>query len=273
MKAKKPLSVVVLVINALVLVSSLVGIAGTWVVRGRLLSGLEEIVTAAETRAETAQRELDRLDTILAQAADEVAAVEREVQSLGTDLEQNSPLLTAISDRVGLQLNPLIDKAGEIVATLRETVAAVNAIVEGVNTLPFVSSPVAEPEKLDQLSQDLDRLVEEIQELRAAMEQRQSEIVQGAVALITGPTSQIGDTLEAMQASVSGYHQEIDRLLAGLSRLRSSVERGLTWGAVIVTLTLSWLAVSQVGLAVLAWRAFLGQDLLPRPRRPLDSRP
>ncbi len=261
---KRILSIVVMVISALMLVLSPVGIAGAWIVRGQLRGNLEEIVTAAETRAETVQQELDRLESTLSRAIDEVATVEREVERLGADLEQNTPLLTAISDRLGLQLSPLIDKAGELVVTIRETVAAVNSIVESVNALPFVSSPVSELEKLNRLSQDLDDLVEEIQDLRTTIDQRQSEIVQGAVTLITTPTSQIGDMLETMQATVLGYGQEIDSLLEGLSRLCSSVERGLTWGAVILTLVLLWLAVSQVGMVVLAWRAFLGQDLLPR---------
>lgn len=261
---KRILSIVVMVISALMLVLSPVGIAGAWIVRGQLRGNLEEIVTAAETRAETVQQELDRLESTLSRAIDEVATVEREVERLGADLEQNNPLLTAISDRLGLQLSPLIDKAGELVVTIRETVAAVNSIVESVNALPFVSNPVSELEKLNRLSQDLDDLVEEIQDLRTTIDQRQSEIVQGAVTLITTPTSQIGDMLETMQATVLGYGQEIDSLLEGLSRLYSSVERGLTWGAVILTLVLLWLAVSQVGMVVLAWRAFLGQDMLPR---------
>ena len=268
---KRILSVIVMVISALMLVLSLAGIAGTWIVRGQLATGLEGIATAAETRAEAVQRELDRLSATLAQAHDEVVSIEQQAQALGADLEQNKLLLTAISDKVGLELRPLFDKAGEIVTTIRETVAAVNSIVEGINALPFVTSPVAELEKLNQLSQDLDGLVKEIQDLRTAIDQRQSEIVQGTVALVTTPTSQIGNTLEAMQATVLDYSQEIDRLQERLSSLRSSVGRGLTWGAVILTLILLWFAVSQVGLAVLGWRAFLGQDLLPRRDRPVEN--
>lgn len=265
---KRILSVVVMVLSALMLVLSPVGIAGTWIVRGQFLSDLEEIVTAAETRAETVQQELDRLGSILAQAADEVAAVEREVQSLGADLEQNKPLFSAISDRLGLQLSPLIDKVGEIVVRIRETVAAVNSIVEAVNALPFVTSPVADLEALNQLSEDLDALVTEVEALRTTIDRRQSEIVQGAVALVAVPAAQIGGVLEAMEAGVSGTSREIDRLQEGLSSLQAAVRRRLTWGAVILTLILSWLALSQVGLGVLAWRAFLGQDVLPRDMLP-----
>jgi chromosome segregation ATPase len=264
---KRVLAIMVIVISVVVLVLSLAGIAGTWIVRGQLATGLEGIVTAAETRAEAVQQGLDRLGGTLTQAAGELAAVEQEVQGLGADLEQNQPLLTAISDRLGLQLSPLVDKAREIVMTIRETVAAVNGIVEGINALPFVTRPVPEPEALNKLSQDVDTLVLEIQDLRAAIDQRQSEIVRGAVSLITTPASQIGNTLKGTQTAVSGYSQEISRVQEGLSSLKSALGGWLVWGAVGLTLILLWLALSQGAMLVLGWRAFLGEDLLPRATR------
>ena len=264
--AERVLSVVVMVISALMLVLSPVGIAGSWIVRGQLLSDMEQIVTAAESRAETVQQELNRLGSTLVQVADEVAAVERGVQGLGADadLDENSLPLSALSDRLDLELGSLIDKADEIMAKIRETVTAVNAIVEGINALPFVTRRVADPEALNKLSEDLDGLMMEAEDLRNAVDRAQSEIVEGAVALIVVNATRIGDMLETMQARVSGYSQEVDRLREGLSSLQAAVRRWLTWGAVALTAILSWLALSQIALAVLAWRAFLGQDVLPR---------
>jgi hypothetical protein len=67
-----------------------------------------------------------------------------------------------------------------------------------------------------------------------------------------------------MQATVSGYSQRIDTVQAGLSSFRSAIGGWLTWAAAILTLILLWLALSQAALFVLGWRAFSGQDLLPR---------
>ena len=261
---KRVLSFVVMIISGLMLVLSPLGITGTWVLRGQLLSDMAGIVAGAESRAETVQQELDRLGRILAQAADEVAALEQEVQSLGADLDQNQPLIDAISDKLGLQLSPLIDRVSEILARTRETAAEVNSILEAISALPFVTSRVADLEPLNQLSEDLDALVREFEVLRTTLDQRQSEIVQGAVALIVVPAEQIGAVLDDMEAGVSGTSREIDRLREGLSSLQAVVRRRLTWGAVALTLILAWLALSQVGLGLSAWRVFRGQDVLPK---------
>jgi uncharacterized protein YukE len=261
---KRIFAVLVMVVSILVLVLGLAGVAGTWIVRARLATDLVGIVTAAETRAANLQQGLSQLDTALTQAHDEVAAVEQEVQAFGTDLDHNKPLLTTISDKLGLDLVPLVDKAREIMATIRETAAAVNSIVETVNALPFISKPIPELEALNELSQKVEAFEADVQNLRTTLDQRRSEIIGGSVSLVTTPASQIRGTLDEMQATVSGYGQKIDTVQAGLSRFRSAIGGWLTWTAVILTLMLLWLAFSQGALLILGWRAFSGQDLLPR---------
>ena len=86
------------------LVLSLAGIAGAWIVRAQLATDLVDIATEAEARATTAKRGLDRLDAALSRTHDQVTGVERDVQALGADLEQNRPLLDAITDKVGVEI-------------------------------------------------------------------------------------------------------------------------------------------------------------------------
>jgi hypothetical protein len=269
--AKRILAVVVMVVSILVLVLSLAGIAGTWIVRARIHTVVVDIVAGAEARAANVKQGLDQLDMALTQARDDVAAVEQDVQAFGADLDQNKPLLTSIADRLGLDLAPLIDKAREIMATIRETAAAVSSIVDAVNALPFISKPIPELEALNELSQKVEAFETDVQNLRTTIDQRRSEIIGGAVSLITTPTSQIQGTLGEMQATVSGYRQQIDTVQAGLSSFRSAIGGWLTWTAVILTLILLWLAFSQAALLVLGRRAFSGQDLLPRGEQEFPS--
>ena len=261
---KRILAVGVVAVSALVLLLSLASIAGTWVARPRLRAGLVGIVMAAETRAEAVQQQVERLDNALLQAHGEVLALEQEAQALGANLEEGTPLLNALLDRLDLELSPLVDRAREIVTAIHETADAVNSIVEGINALPFVTRPVPELEALDRLSEDLQDLEAEVQALRTALKERQAEIVRGAIALITTPTSQLGAKLAEMQTAVSDYGLQIRRVQLRLSTLRAGIGRWLTWAAIVLTLALIWVAFSQAGLLVLGWRAFLGQDLLPR---------
>jgi hypothetical protein len=270
---KRILAVIVMVISALVLVLNLAGIAGAWIVRAQLATDLVDIATEAEARATTAKRGLDRLDAALSRTHDQVAGVERDVQAFGADLEQNKPLLSAITDKLGVELGPLFDSAREIMTTIRETVTAVNSAIEAINAIPFISIPLPELEKMEKLSQDVDSLRTQVQDLRTAIDQKRSEIIQGAVSIVTTPTSQIGSTLGEMQATVSGYSQQIGAVQEGLTTFKAEIGGRLTWAAVILTLILLWLAFSQIGLLVLGWRFFSGRDLLARERQETPAGP
>ena len=261
---KRILAVIFMAVSMAVLVLGLAGIAGTWMIRSQLDDGLGRIMTAAEAEAADAQQELDRLDAALTQASIQIAAVEEEVQDLGTDLDQNKPLLTALTDKLGVDLAPLAVRAREMMDTIRETVAAVNSIAETINALPFVSKPIPELEKLNTLAEEIDSFEAEVQNLRLTIEQRRSEIIAGSVSIVTTPAARIRNGLYRAQATVSGYSQRLSTLQEDLSALRATLGHWLTWLAVILTLTLLWLAVSQTALFVLCWRALRGQDILPR---------
>ena len=270
---KRILAVVVMIFSVLVLLLSLTGIAGTWIVRNRLNTDLVDIVTATEARVSTTKQGLDRLEAVLAQARSHITTVEQDVQAFGADLEQNRPLLAAISDKLGLNLAPLLDSAREIMTTVRETVVAVDSAIEAINSIPFVSVPVPELESVKKLSQDVDNFRTEVQNLRTAIEQRRSEIIGGAISFVTTPTSQIGSALDEMQATISDYSQQLSGVQEELAAFKSAIRRWLTWTAVISTLILLWLVFSQSVLLVLGWRAFSNRTLLPGERRepPTDS--
>jgi hypothetical protein len=150
---KRILAAIVMVICALVLALSLTGIVGAWVVRAQLATDLMGFSTKAEARATRAKQGVDRLDAALTRAHDQVLGLEHEVQAFGADLEQNRPLLSAISERLGLELGPLFDSLREIVTTIREAITAVDSAIEAINAIPFISIPVLEMEKLAKLSQ------------------------------------------------------------------------------------------------------------------------
>ena len=264
---KRILAVVIMIFSVLVLLLSLTGIVGTWIVRNRLNTDLVDIVTATEARVSTTKQGLDRLEAVLAQARSHITTVEQDVQAFGADLEENRPLLAAISDKLGLNLAPLLDSAREIMTTVRETVVAVDSAIEAINAIPFVSVPVPELESVKKLSQDVDNFRTEVQNLRTAIEQRRSEIIGGAISFVTTPTSQLGSALDEMQATISDYSQQLSGVQEELAAFKSAIRRWLTWTAVISTLILLWLVFSQSVLLVLGWRAFSNRPLLPGERR------
>jgi phage-related protein len=268
---ERVLTVILMVVSILALLLSLAGIVGTWIVRDKLSTALVGIVTNAETMATSAKQGLDHLDATLTQAGDQVAALEQGVQTLGTNVEENKPLLTALSDQLKATLGPLLDTARELMTSLGEAVAAVNSAIEAINAIPFLSAEIPEITALDKLSQDLESFGNEVEDLLTTIDLKSSEIVNGVTSILTTPLSKVGGALDQMQATISGFSQQVGDVQQRLSNLESDIPKWLTWGAVILTVVLLWFALSQAALFVLGWRGFSGLDILPRGQKELNA--
>jgi hypothetical protein len=188
--------------------------------------------------------------------------VEQNLQNFGSDVEENRPLATAISDRLDFGVLPLLESTRDLITNILEGVDSLNSKVEALNALPFVSIPAAELERIENLSQTLDDLHIQAQELRTTMEQRRSEIIQGTVTTLTIPTSELINKLDEMQTRVSDFYQRLGALQDRLSNFASSISSWLTWFAILVTVILLWFVFSQVVLFILGWRYFSGNRSL-----------
>lgn len=259
---KRVLAAITIGISVVMLVLSLAGIAGCWMANAQISGSIVDVLTVADTRLETVDKGLDKADAALTRARATTAAVEKSAESLGADVEQNKPVVTVISNTVGAELAPLVHTTRETVRTVREAVVAVNSTIEALNAMPFVSVPTPELTTLQKLSDDLESLEAMVKELRATIDRRRSEIVQGTVSVVTGPTTQIDSALERAQATVAQYSQRVKSIRAALAAARSEVPVWLNVAAVVITVVLLWVAFSQVGLLVHGWRFFSGRDLL-----------
>jgi len=263
---KRVLAAATIVASVLMLVLSLAGVAGTWVVRSRLVDSLTSIMATVEAETAQVQQQMERLDVALTQAREQLAAIEQEVQALGSDPNETAPLLTALAGRLETDFAPVVARAQATTRTFLETVAAVNLIVENLNALPL-GEPVVDLERLNRLAEEIETTQAELQNLRLLIEQRGGEIVASTISVIATSISRIRSGLDEAQATLSGYSQQIAAVQADLQALKSVSERWLTWTSAIFTLILAWLAFSQVALLLLGWRAFRGLDIWPRRRQ------
>jgi hypothetical protein len=162
-----------------------------------------------------------------------------------------------------LSVLPLIESSHRILIGILDGVNTLNSTIEALNAFPFVSMPTAELERIETLSQTLDDLQTQVQDLRKTMDQRRSEIIQGVVVALTTPTSQLISTLDEMLSRLSNYSQRLYALEERLTNFQSSIGGWLTWVAILVTLFLMWAVFSQVVLLIVSWRYFSGQEPFP----------
>ena len=149
MKTLKQIGRVLLIIIAvLVLVISLGGIIGSWwanSVASDVTNRVFSVVNGGITLAETGVQQADQM---VGDGRAEVKNASDTVVAVGQNLEENSPVLTALNERVETRLAPTVEL---ISTTLEPAVNALNTVdqVLGVmNAIPFIQQDAPKLAKL-----------------------------------------------------------------------------------------------------------------------------
>jgi chromosome segregation ATPase len=261
---KRVISVIVIAISLVGLVLSLAGIIVGWNTKARLTTSILNVLTEAETRLEEVDQRLNQVKTSLTEIRQSIAEAEERVGALGADAEENRRLMTVISDTVGAKVIPLVDRANEIMTTVRGTIATLNSALELLKAIPFISVQLPDLTTVGQIAEELATLQTAVSELRTTLSERRSELIEGTASLLTESLARIDQLLEGVQTRLTEYTQRLDETQSRLAQLKQSIPIGLNVAAWLNTLVLLWLAFAQVGLLIHAWRFLTGKDLLAR---------
>ena len=229
----------------LLILVSVAGITGSWVV-GRSLTSLSvQVLTIVDKTAGGGRLVIDGVDEI-------AANVEEVSTSIG---EASDQLSQSVTDR-GLILTLLPEeKEQELVAKVNELTESIDAVLEAVDegldlylsidALPFVSLPMPRQETLDRLEQlsgeiqtTVDEIVQGIQDFRSGVSSEIDRVTELALG-ITGRLGELRDGFATLDADLAALQQLANRLMRLVAAL-------FTLLSVVSSLFLAWAIYTQV---------------------------
>jgi uncharacterized phage infection (PIP) family protein YhgE len=164
----------------------------------------------------------------------------------------NGATLSAISETVGMRLEPAIDQLQASISNALGLVNSENNSVAAINHLFAVNLPTLTNE-LQTLDSRISTLRERVQEVQTDL----AAIIQGTLqmpaARIDSRLANLASGLQDIQAVVSKYLGNVRKMKAQLTTLKSNISTAITIGSVVGTIFLIWIAISQVAMLVYGW--------------------
>ena len=259
MKTLKQIGRVLLIIIAvLVIVISLSGIVGSWwanTVLSDVTNRVTTIVNGGVTLAETG---VQRADQLVGDGRSEVQNASQTVTSVGQNLQDNSPVLTALNNRVEARLGPTVD---QLQTTLEPAVSAlktVDQVLSVLNAIPFIKQDAPRLQKLQDAMSGLTQLAADVQQMRTTLNETvtsgKNQLTSQAVGVITGVATRIDTRLADLQTTLQTAQSEIDDLQVRIGALNARLLLIFDLTALGLTLFLLWVIYSQVVLIRHQWR-------------------
>lgn len=262
------------VIIVAVVVGILLGvlaIAGTWVANERVTSELLDLLDGIQTGLSVLENSLLRLDTSVSSSRELVQTVISATSQLGENFETGTPVLDLLTKSVNEDLVSKINAVRETALALRDAVAAFNATLVAINTIPGIEIPTLTDE-LQTVSDRLTDLALFVQELRSQVAQVKSGVVDTLVTPITQMATRIDDELAAVQSILQGFMGRVDAVQEAIATLQSRVPVWLDILAIIVSLALLWVMFAQLALLAVA-RGYLKTGYLPWSYPQMETHP
>jgi hypothetical protein len=247
--------VLVLIVSALVLLSTVAGVIGLWIATGQAHDLVTAVFSPLDSGLNTANEALDRVNMHVNNARARVSNAQEFVGQLGQDPVGNGAVLGAISNTVLAKLGPEIDQARESVSNTLSLVNGVNKTIVAVNKLPGVNLPTLTDE-VQAVQARMTTLGDRMQNLRSDLEAAVQGRLQITGSRLNSLLAAVDSGLQNLQSVVDQYVARVGQAQAKVTGLNSDIASWITITWVIATIYLLWIATSQVVMIVIGWSLF-----------------
>src|SRR5512132_4005693 len=248
---------------------SLFGIFGAWFVDRRATDVALKVFGLIETGVGVVDAGVGRVDDLIATSRTEVRQASETITAASAQAQANSPVLSALNERLETSLAPRIAQMQQVLAPVRDAVGNVANAVSLLNSLPMMADRAPRLAALDEAFNRLEELSADATQLRSTLRtlvvEQKSDIAPGTGAALKGLTQRIDTRLGEVQANVQAVRADVAALKDRMDKRKSRLLFVFNLVALLSTLMLAWILYTQVVVIQHHWARV-------RPPRP-DRRP
>lgn len=239
-------------LSALVLVLSLVGIAGVWVAERAAVDVVVDVTTAVEEAAQVARDGIQRVNMRVERAREAVDTIEAAATLASRDVVERGVAITLLSEERAQQVDAEIQGAVDSFYNFRDGLLATVYLIRAIDRLPMIDLPEPDPERIRAAGEAVDGLEARGEEL----ENQMRDFRQGAagVALEVRETArQISSRLAEVQENLNQVDARLEAVQARANYLQQTLPTTLALIALVSSLLLVWVAYTQVVVIRSSW--------------------
>ena len=249
---KRIFAALVMVVATITFVANAAGLVGIWIVRQPVRDRVTALSTFVDEKLVKVDEALGRVNARADEGRQALARVDDAAKKLGDRLE-NSPQLTALTDAARDGLAPKVAELRTQVVALHDAAVSVNAALETLNKLGFITIPTFS-DALSAVSERTDDIQSDVQELRARIDQAKTAASENFAAAVTARTTKIDNVMAQINATTVKYQATVAQKrqqVADLSRRLLRVVNVLVLSLNVIFIVVG---IAQMLLIYVCWQ-------------------
>ena len=266
---EKTIRITAIVLAVLFIGLSLVGIFGAWFVDRKATDVALKAFGLIEVGIGVVVAGVSWVDDLIATSRTEVRQASETITAASAQARANSPVLSALNERLDVSLAPRIAQMQQVLAPVRDAVGNVANAVSLLNSLPMMADRAPRLAALDGTFNRLEELSADATQLRGTLRamivEQKSDVAPETVGALKKLTQRIDTRLGEAQANVQAVRADVAALKDRMDKRKSRLLFVFNLAALLSTLMLAWILYTQVVVIRHHWARV-------RPPRP-DQRP
>ena len=239
--------ITVIILSGLILLITVLGVAGNWFLMTRLSDFSVAMLGAVDRTAGGVREVLVEIDMPLAEIQRIADEIIEAGDQLSASVADRGLVMTLLPQEQTEELTELINTVQDTLTTIKEIAYSIVTLYRSIDSLPFVSLPGVEQEQIESLEEDIhgvsaliDQLSREIDDFRTNSAAR--------IEQFTEPAAMISKQLEVTRGKIDQVDGELARLQDTSVRLQKVLPTISILAAIVITLFLAFVAFTQVEL-------------------------
>ncbi len=242
---KRVLAALAILLATAVLLLSLVGGIGVWVVKEPVTARTTQVFQRIDAALDLADRGLEQARTSLARAAERLDSAREEQRKLSQQPQPNNAAKKTLARTVQRSIAPEFDKAHGKLQTVAEAAVVVNSVLADLGNIPFLSASGLDG---DQLA-DLNRQLGEVGPAAWELSRRLGEGEPDSDAQF----SQVDQALRTVREAVDEYEPRLRDVRQRTEELQARTLGWITPASILLSVIFLWVALSQVSILFHIW--------------------
>ena len=237
-------------VAGLFIVLSLVGIFGAWFVSRKASDVTLKMFGVIEVGVGVVDGGVGRVEDLIVNCRTEVRQAAETITGVGGQALANSPVLTALNERLETSLAPRFAQMQQTLAPVRDALGKVSNAVSMVSSLPGMAERAPRLAELDEALNRIEAMSADATQLRSTLKAlaagQNSGVTPESVATLNRLAERIDTRLGEVQTNVQSVRGEVRALQERLNKRKSRLLFGFNLAALLSTLLFAWVAYTQV---------------------------
>ena len=264
--ARKILSGTLMILSAILLVFSLVGIGAVWYYKGPLIDETLTRMTDIDAELSLAQSALQDAQGELERALRFVDSAEEALVTFSEQMEVAKSLLDTVTTVMDETITPSLAASREKIDEAQKTMDDLRASIQALNRIPFVNLKVPDDGILNSFVDIMDSLESEIARVEKIADEA-SVFMNDTSYLMGGDLGETRKNILDLQVVITEYEEKISTWRGQLMTLKVEFPGWIMRTAIWLTVFLLWFAFSQFGLFLHGLSTWRGADVLAALRK------